>query len=55
LYDSWAKHTGTDPLTISRESVARGESLFNTLPIPITGVKPPHIAIHVRHVIVEQH
>jgi len=40
LYDSWAhiddRHY--NERTAARRSVARGEKLFNTLPIPITGV-----------------
>jgi hypothetical protein len=38
LYDSWASLSGTDSVTKSRQSVARGQALFNTFPIPITGV-----------------
>src|SRR6266496_2701450 len=33
-YDAWANLTGSP----SRQSIARGEDLFNNLPIPITGV-----------------
>jgi len=36
IYDGWAKATG--PNAAARQSVARGEALFNTLPITITGV-----------------
>jgi cytochrome c peroxidase len=35
-YETWASLTG--PRARARESVARGEALFNTLPITITGV-----------------
>ena len=38
LYSSWASLTGRDPVSLNRQSVARGEALFNTLPIAITGV-----------------
>jgi len=38
LYDSWANLTGSDSVTLKRQSVARGQALFNSLPIPITGV-----------------
>jgi hypothetical protein len=35
-YESWAKATG--PNAAARQAVARGETLFNTFPITITGV-----------------
>jgi hypothetical protein len=40
LYGSWvyAKHDDHDPRTTARQSIARGELLFNTLQIPISGV-----------------
>jgi len=37
IYSKWANLTGANA-TAARESVARGETLFNTLPIVITGV-----------------
>jgi cytochrome c peroxidase len=40
LYDKWARIDDRhyDEYTQARRSVARGQKLFNTLPIPITGV-----------------
>ncbi len=38
LYNSWASLTGDDPVTAARQSVSRGQALFNNLPIAITGV-----------------
>lgn len=40
LYDKWAqiKDRENDEQTAARRSIARGEQLFNTLQIPITGV-----------------
>jgi len=40
LYQAWAQQTGQhyDPLAEARRSIARGEELFNSLSIPITGV-----------------
>jgi cytochrome c peroxidase len=40
LFDSWANLPGSqnDQNTLARQSVARGQNLFNTLPITITGV-----------------
>lgn len=40
LYDKWAQieDSENDERTAARRSIARGEQLFNTLPIPITGV-----------------
>ena len=38
LYASWATLRGSDPETRHRESVARGEVVFNTKPINITNV-----------------
>lgn len=40
LYDNWGKANdgGSDAQTAARQSIARGEQLFNTLPIPISGV-----------------
>jgi cytochrome c peroxidase len=40
LYDNWAQNTSAeyDEQTAARLSIARGEQLFNTLQIPITGV-----------------
>lgn len=40
IYDKWSqiKDSDSDGHTTARKTVARGEHLFNTLPIPITGV-----------------
>jgi hypothetical protein len=38
LYTAWAGLTGTDPVSKARASIARGEQIFNTRPITITGV-----------------
>jgi cytochrome c peroxidase len=38
LYANWTNLPGTDPVSSYRESVARGEQVFNTKPINITGV-----------------
>jgi len=38
LYASWTNLSGNDPVTTFRKSVARGEDVFNTKPINITGV-----------------
>lgn len=38
LFDAWLNLRGTSPETVNRESVARGEEIFNTKPIIITGV-----------------
>ncbi len=38
VYDAWNNLTGADAQTAARQSVARGQALFNTLPIIITGV-----------------
>jgi cytochrome c peroxidase len=38
LFDSWASLPSHTPNEDARESVSRGEKLFNTLVIPITGV-----------------
>lgn len=38
LYDAWASLSGSGFRTAARRSIARGEALFNTLPITITGV-----------------
>jgi cytochrome c peroxidase len=40
LYDAWAQQTGGhfDAFVQARQSIARGETLFNSLPIPISGV-----------------
>ncbi len=38
LYDAWENLAGQDGTTLSRESVARGEKVFNTKPIKITNV-----------------
>lgn len=37
-YSAWTDLAGSDPITRARRSIARGQALFNTLPIPITGV-----------------
>ena len=38
LFKSWSSLTGGNPTNSARTSVARGEDLFNTLPITISGV-----------------
>jgi cytochrome c peroxidase len=38
LYGAWANLSGDDPVSSFRKSVARGEEVFNTKPITITGV-----------------
>jgi cytochrome c peroxidase len=38
LYGPWATLTGTDSVSLQRESIGRGETLFNTFPFQITGV-----------------
>jgi cytochrome c peroxidase len=40
LFDSWASNPGSqdDETTLARQSIARGQNLFNTLQITITGV-----------------
>lgn len=38
LYTAWAGITGTDTVSKARASIARGEQIFNTRPITITGV-----------------
>ncbi len=38
LYSAWVGLTGNDPISNFRVSVARGEVVFNTKPITITGV-----------------
>jgi cytochrome c peroxidase len=38
LYQSWSGITGRGSVVASRQQVARGEALFNTTPITITGV-----------------
>jgi cytochrome c peroxidase len=37
-YQAWAKLSGGDPVTQARLSIARGEQVFNSVPITITGV-----------------
>jgi cytochrome c peroxidase len=39
LFDDWALLTGSDARSLARQSVVRGQQLFNTLPIAITGVR----------------
>ena len=46
LYNSWANLVGSDSQTLSRQSVARGQALFNNFPIPITGVGGLNDALH---------
>jgi len=47
LYNAWTSLGGPPSAqTASRESVARGEALFNTLPIPIFGVAGINDALH---------
>jgi hypothetical protein len=38
LYAAWENLTGTDPQSLARESIARGEKIFNTRVINIFGV-----------------
>ncbi len=38
LYDEWAELSGHSPVIAARESIARGEQVFNTTSINITGV-----------------
>jgi hypothetical protein len=38
VFAAWERLTATDSLSLARESIGRGEHLFNTLPITITGV-----------------
>jgi hypothetical protein len=38
IYDAWANLTGTDPTTQARQAIYRGEQVFNTAPMQITGV-----------------
>jgi cytochrome c peroxidase len=37
-YQAWAKLTGDDPVTEARRAIVRGEQVFNSIPIDITGV-----------------
>src|SRR4051812_2430101 len=37
-YNAWQDLPGSDAATRARRSIARGQALFNTFPIPITGV-----------------
>jgi cytochrome c peroxidase len=37
-YEAWAGLAGRDPVTQARLSIARGEQVFNSVPITITGV-----------------
>lgn len=39
LFAAWASNPGVGPSADARAAIARGEALFNSLPIPITGVK----------------
>ena len=38
IYDAWANASGHGKTAEERKSVARGQALFNTFPIPISGV-----------------
>jgi len=38
LYTAWASLTGADAVTQARQSIARGEAIFNTRPFVIAGV-----------------
>ena len=38
IYQPWQSLSGSDATTLARQSVARGEQLFNTFPITIAGV-----------------
>jgi len=37
-FNAWQNLTGSDNANRARRAIARGQALFNTLPIPITGV-----------------
>jgi cytochrome c peroxidase len=37
-YDAWSKLIGGGPVTEARRAIARGEQVFNSIPIDITGV-----------------
>ncbi|HLK90841.1 MAG TPA: hypothetical protein VKZ18_13165 [Polyangia bacterium] len=39
MFAAWAGLTGTDPVSTRRASIARGEAIFNTKTIRITGVR----------------
>jgi cytochrome c peroxidase len=38
IYAAWERATGSDPVSLARASIGRGEHIFNTRPIAITGV-----------------
>jgi len=38
LYTAWDTVSGKDPVSLRRASIARGEKIFNTRPVKITGV-----------------
>jgi cytochrome c peroxidase len=38
IYQAWESLTGSDPVSVARESIARGEELFNNTKINITNV-----------------
>jgi hypothetical protein len=38
LFASWANLTGTDSVSLQRESIARGEAVFNSRTFVMTGV-----------------
>jgi hypothetical protein len=38
LFAAWTNLTGTDSVTLARQSVARGEAIFNSRPLTIQGV-----------------
>lgn len=38
LYDNWLNLKGQDSVTLARESIARGEEIFNSFPLKITAV-----------------
>ena len=38
LYDAWASLPGNDNVSAARKQIARGEAIFNSTPITITGV-----------------
>jgi cytochrome c peroxidase len=46
LYDSWTSSSGHGDTTEAREAVARGEKVFNTMPINISGVAGINDALH---------
>ncbi len=46
LYDAWLNVSGHGPVNEARRQIARGEAIFNTTPINITGVAGINDALH---------